>query len=31
MLAAYAVRTNPEDPMQALEVGDVPAVRREGW
>ena len=32
MLAAYAARTDPDDPLSALEVGDVPAPEpRDGW
>ncbi len=32
MLAAFAARTDPADPLSALEVGDVPDPRpREGW
>ncbi len=32
MLAAYATRTSPDDPLSALEVGDVPEPEpRDGW
>lgn len=32
MLAAYAARTSADDPLSALEVGDVPAPEpRDGW